>query len=48
MTEEDKEVPDEILYQLKINEGICPECGAELLFQEGCCYCPVCGWGACK
>ncbi len=25
----------------------CPGCGAELVKQEGCTFCPVCGWGLC-
>jgi ribonucleoside-diphosphate reductase alpha chain len=25
----------------------CPSCGGQLIKQEGCVKCPVCGWGAC-
>jgi len=25
----------------------CPSCGADLVNQEGCAFCPVCGWGLC-
>jgi hypothetical protein len=25
----------------------CPECGARILPESGCCYCPTCGWGRC-
>lgn len=25
----------------------CPSCGAEVVNQEGCTFCPVCGWGLC-
>ena len=25
----------------------CPDCGCDLVFQEGCKKCPVCGWGVC-
>lgn len=28
--------------------GLCPECENELFYAEGCCYCPACGWSACK
>jgi len=32
-----------------VNENKCPECGADLAFQEGCMKCidPGCGWSAC-
>jgi ribosomal protein L34E len=26
---------------------VCPECGAQVMHQEGCQLCPVCGWGKC-
>lgn len=26
---------------------ICLECGANLVFEEGCARCPYCGWSAC-
>jgi len=29
------------------DKNICPECGAKLVFQEGCRHCLVCGWGIC-
>ena len=25
----------------------CPECGANLIFQDGCVLCPECGWSKC-
>ncbi len=25
----------------------CPNCSAELSYQEGCVFCPLCGWGLC-
>lgn len=34
-------------YYQKIAEGICPECGAELINEGGCSHCPECGWAAC-
>lgn len=29
-------------------EQICPECSSNLMFQEGCYKCPVCGWSKCE
>ena len=26
---------------------VCPQCGNELIFEEGCKHCVVCGWEAC-
>jgi len=37
----------EMTEQEKIKNGICPSCGAPLIFQEGCMTCQQCGWGAC-
>ena len=34
-------------YDECIAEGICPECGAELVFINGCKQCYECGWSAC-
>ena len=31
----------------KIEAGICPNCDSELIFQDGCKNCPVCGFSAC-
>jgi len=31
----------------KIKNGICPSCSANLVFQEGCMTCVVCGWSKC-
>jgi ribonucleoside-diphosphate reductase alpha chain len=30
------------------NSKICPQCKANLEFQEGCAICPDCGWGFCS
>jgi ribonucleoside-diphosphate reductase alpha chain len=30
-----------------LNSPVCPECGAETLFQEGCHICPECGFSQC-
>jgi hypothetical protein len=32
----------------KIKKGICPSCGAKLVFAEGCKQCQQCGWSACS
>lgn len=34
-------------YQDKIDAGICPDCGAELVNESGCSHCPVCGFSVC-
>jgi len=26
----------------------CPSCGKELVYLEGCCSCPACGWSRCS
>ncbi|MBP2070765.1 hypothetical protein [Thermoanaerobacterium butyriciformans] len=26
----------------------CPDCGAKLVPESGCMYCPFCGWSQCK
>ena len=31
-----------------IKEGRCPNCGYILIRQEGCIYCPYCGWTSCS
>lgn len=31
-----------------IKQGICPVCGAKLIFMEGCAQCIQCGWSACS
>ena len=31
-----------------IAQGVCPECGSTLFFQEGCYVCKVCGFGKCE
>lgn len=31
----------------KITSGICPECGAQLFYAEGCVYCYECGYSKC-
>ena len=30
-----------------LDTGLCPTCGGELAFEEGCATCKACGWGAC-
>jgi len=37
---------DEALYCKK--EDICPDCGAKMIYAEGCKVCPVCGYSPCK
>lgn len=32
---------------LDLEKQLCPECGDELLFQEGCLICPACGYSKC-
>lgn len=46
---------EEVFNKLKEKEperlielGLCPDCGTELFYAEGCRYCPICGWSACK
>lgn len=34
-------------YDEALQQGKCPECGAELIFEGGCMHCPECGWEAC-
>lgn len=49
------EVFDDFVYvekheddpQILIRNGICPECGGNLLHESGCVTCPYCGWSAC-
>jgi len=48
MTKEELEKIKESNPERLIEFGLCPECGAELFYSEGCCYCPICGWSACK
>lgn len=31
----------------ELAENSCPECGASLILQEGCCLCPKCGFSRC-
>ncbi len=31
-----------------INGQKCPDCGKELVYLEGCCSCPSCGWSRCS
>jgi membrane protease subunit (stomatin/prohibitin family) len=33
--------------QVKGYAGVCPECGCQLVYQEGCAFCPECGYGRC-
>ncbi len=33
--------------QRRVGEMKCPECGNKIVHQNGCCYCPSCGWEAC-
>ena len=35
------------MNELNMVIACCPECGAEIIFQSGCKYCPQCGWEAC-
>lgn len=37
-----KYIPDD-----KVSGEVCPECGNELVREEGCKHCPVCGWAKC-
>lgn len=29
-------------------KAVCPDCGAKLVPESGCIYCPICGWSKCK
>jgi len=31
----------------KINSGICPDCGAKIIYAEGCMICYCCGFSMC-
>jgi len=31
----------------KISKGVCPACDNNLVFQEGCKRCHLCGWAGC-
>ncbi len=31
----------------KVLGKVCPECGSELIYKEGCHNCPICGWSKC-
>lgn len=33
--------------QIMGNLSMCPECGDQVIFQEGCCLCPSCGYTKC-
>jgi ribonucleoside-diphosphate reductase alpha chain len=37
----------QVLYSEPEKE-FCPECGGELVKEEGCIHCPACGWGKCS
>lgn len=41
----EKEVLEE---KLGAKYGLCPECGAKMIPDSGCSYCPFCGWSECK
>jgi cytochrome c5 len=41
-------VPVSLSETEKIKKGICPSCDGDLVFQEGCKVCHVCGWGGCE
>ena len=32
----------------EINGRKCPSCGKEIIYIEGCCSCPACGWSQCS
>ena len=34
-------------YEADLAEGICPECGEELIHENGCVQCPSCGFSLC-
>lgn len=38
---------EQISPTLDLEKQLCPECGEELLFQEGCLICPACGYSKC-
>lgn len=35
-------------FRAETPESGCPDCGTPLIFQEGCCHCPVCGYSRCS
>ena len=34
-------------YEVDLAEGVCPECGDELIHENGCVQCPSCGFSLC-
>lgn len=34
-------------YEAALAEGVCPECGEELIHEDGCVQCPRCGFSLC-
>jgi len=34
--------------EVVMTSQVCPECGGELVYREGCAICPNCGWGKCS
>lgn len=34
-------------YMWAVKCGVCPECGASLVYESGCATCHGCGWSLC-
>ena len=39
---------DKIAFEPEKTGEVCPQCGAEIVFEEGCLNCKNCGWSKCN
>lgn len=39
---------DKPIMTIPTNKATCPECGSEIVFEEGCNICKACGWSKCS
>jgi len=47
MSQQEELRSEEVIEEEFSDDDCCPNCGCLLVRQEGCLFCPSCGWGCC-